>query len=597
MLFACASPSDDLAPVSRIYARLLAVSEAPIDYPWPPVLKILDDRSPNAFAIFAVSSDGQSPGVPAVIVTTGMLSMVSPSNEDYYAFLLGHELAHHVLRHVIATMPAGEIPSSLYSRENEFAADSLGTLLAMKAGYSFSLVRTGIRTCIEHGLEYPEYVAIGASHPTFKQRLARLDTENAAIWKSLSGFENGVLFLQLEQYQAAEQCFEQVAAEFPGAHEAWANLGYAILMQYCDALDVDDIKQFTIGQIVTGGYYRRAPSLEHMLRGADDRRWWTAIDALREAVRLNPASVVATSTLGLAYLVRPDGTDMRHAARYLTEAAAIAERDTMLDPSVRATILVNAAVLAMEESPQDALDALGRVDTLEQSIRARYPHYCLASHVRSAVNYNRAVLLAMQRQHDALRKSVALFAAYLKTTVPSPWWNIAYERYTAACAAAHCTAEDRDALQRDPAPRMRPATSLALGNGGIISVLDPVDSARAALPDAVTIPLAGHANLMRYIDRAAGVSFLAGTNVLAVIVDRETSPGVRIRDVGLGSHAMTLHVGMPKDSADAALAAIPYTFKELFADGVPYRAYGSLGLALRIVKGKVKEIVLTAISC
>ena len=68
----------------------------------------------------------------------------------------------------------------------------------------------------------------------------------------MSAFQNGFLFLELEQYLAARQCFQAVVAEFPDCYEAWANLGYAQLMQYCDGLDADDLRQFGIGQIVAG---------------------------------------------------------------------------------------------------------------------------------------------------------------------------------------------------------------------------------------------------------------------------------------------------------------------------------------------------------
>ncbi|HEY2908744.1 MAG TPA: hypothetical protein VGI99_00770 [Gemmataceae bacterium] len=57
------------------------------------------------------------------------------------------------------------------------------------------------------------------------------------------------VFLVLEQYSAAERCFDRVAKEFPDSYEGWANLGYACLMQYCDKLDEKDLREFDIGPI------------------------------------------------------------------------------------------------------------------------------------------------------------------------------------------------------------------------------------------------------------------------------------------------------------------------------------------------------------
>jgi hypothetical protein len=119
-----------------------------------------------------------------------------------------------------------------------------------------------------------------ARHPSWTDRLTLLDKEQAQLWQAMSAFENGVFFLLVEQYPSAESCFRQVTREFPQCHEAWTNLGDSLLMQYCDKLQADDVRQFNVGQLAVGAFYNRSESLEGMVRGPDKRLWNEAVAAL-----------------------------------------------------------------------------------------------------------------------------------------------------------------------------------------------------------------------------------------------------------------------------------------------------------------------------
>lgn len=587
-------PDLDTTTVKKVYQRLLTFIEHPQSSAWPPTLRIIDDKEVNAFA--ALVPDQSDPKLlnPMVLVTTGMLKTLTPTNEDYYAYLLGHELAHHTAGHVVANPPKATLPSSVYSQMQEFEADSLGVVYAGRAGYAISRIREGIMMLIGRGMEYPVYAAIGESHPTFKERLARIDTKNSTVWRALSGFENGVLFLRLEQYKAAERCFRNVVSEFPSAHEAWSNLGYATLMLYCDALDESDLKRFNIGQIVVGGFHTRARSVENQVRGADEDLWWDAVGSLREALRLEPNSVVAKGALGLAYLVKPEGKDVGQATRYLVESATTALKDETIEPTLRATILANAAVLALEGSSEEAMAALNRIDTLEQSVRTRIPDYRLGANVRSSISYNRALVLARSTSSKDLEASMNMLGSYLKSSSGSHWWNLAYERYAAVCQALGKKPESSSGLQRRN-EKLRMITTLTLPGRVSIAVSDPADQARRALPDALAIPIAGRTNLHRHFDVQAGVSYLAGSHVLAIILDQMHSPAVELRGSGLGAKTRQLKIGTSRDEIDKLLSTVSYTFQELLEPGKSYRVYSTLGLALRIEKGVLREIIMTNI--
>src|SRR5258708_36106306 len=151
----------------------------------------------------------------------------------------------------------------------------------------------------------------------------------------MSSFDNGVYFLLVQNYPLAERSFRQVTRDFPDSWEAWSNLGFAQLMQYADALSAEDLLRFDVGQIVTGGFYRRPKSLEGKVRGIHEELWVEAVKSLEEALRLKPGLSFTDAGLGVAYLIRPAGRDAAKSVQFLEEAVKLAERDDSLDTPAR----------------------------------------------------------------------------------------------------------------------------------------------------------------------------------------------------------------------------------------------------------------------
>lgn len=172
----------------------------------------------------------------------------------------------------------------------------------------------------------------------------------------MSSFDNGTYFLVTERYRLAERAFRAVTKAFSDSYEAWANLGYALLMQYADALEPEDLKRLGIGQIVVGGFYRRPATLEAKVRGIDEELWWDAVGALREAERRardiavgsdreeQPNLVFVTANLGLAYLLRPFGKDPGKAIQYFERAETELARLKTINPFAQLGMLNNLAV-------------------------------------------------------------------------------------------------------------------------------------------------------------------------------------------------------------------------------------------------------------
>jgi predicted Zn-dependent protease len=120
---------------------------------------ILVDRDPEVINAFQTIDRN---GRPVVILTLGLVSVLD--NADELAFVIGHEAAHHIARHIpeqrdraaegariFSEIAAREgfdpadveraaqlgafVGARSYSREAELEADALGAVIAFRAGY------------------------------------------------------------------------------------------------------------------------------------------------------------------------------------------------------------------------------------------------------------------------------------------------------------------------------------------------------------------------------------------------------------------------------------------------------------------------------
>jgi predicted Zn-dependent protease len=120
---------------------------------------LVDNRYPDV--VNAYQTQDRS-GKPFIVFSTGLLN--TAQNQDELAFVLGHELAHHLAGHISRQTASSQIGAVLggglaillggsgdtvdavsrvgatvgaraYSKSHELEADKLGTLIAMDAGY------------------------------------------------------------------------------------------------------------------------------------------------------------------------------------------------------------------------------------------------------------------------------------------------------------------------------------------------------------------------------------------------------------------------------------------------------------------------------
>jgi hypothetical protein len=412
----------------------------------------------------------------------------------------------------------------------------------------------------------------------------------------MSAFRNGAYFLFLEQYDSAEACYRAVTEDFPDCSEAQANLGYALLMQYCDRFDEVDLRNFKVGQLAVGGFYVRPKKLIPVL-GIDRQLWQKAVDALEAARRQDPDLILAEANLGVAYLVSPDGIQADRALPLLEGAARRAGENGTLPAAARAAVLVNAGVANLADKRlqtagmrlDQAVQALGGLGASQEPQALRS--------LSGALLYNRSLWLEASPDMGTRAAAGPVLRKYLGTTAPdSRWWNLAFERYERLTVQSGAKPEPREQLAQPSTARVRLLTALKVSAFALV-LGESMADVEKALGKGTPVPVAGGKLLfrLRYPDR--GLDLLATDQLLAICLNGPGAPQLSVQLSGPGSPTKHLSVGMAEKDLEDVLDGVGWDYQPLDDPAIVYRFYPSLGLAVLIQpqQGKVRELVIAQI--
>jgi Zn-dependent protease with chaperone function len=556
---------------------------------------------------------------PVIILHQGFLDDIVQGSADRLAAVFGHETSHILLRHVGNVAPGGLLVANMVTRHQEADADMLGMKLGLAADFPYKGLVGGALAMRENG-NYSSFEGLNATHPSWTDRVATYDSRQSELWGSISAFENGVYFLTAEQYELAESCFEQVTKECPKCYEAWANLGYARLMMYCDKFDLDDMRDLDVGLLIVGGFYRRPDSIT---RGFDKPLWDAAVEALKQALTLNPDLVLVKANLAVAYLVSPDGKDVAGAeemfrqVREALKSGAVEDMDTM----VRAALLANAGVAEMETGDPVAAEALfaeaeewyGRgVEEIRAREEARGPTQAAdltlekaqagGNALTSALHYNRSRMYLAASDESKRKSAVQELEAYLSSASPAQlWWPLAYEQYRKLCADQGVTAKGEEDLMIAANKRLRLVPGVTLPTGERIILRAPTSEALPAL-DAVlgegsSRDIVKKTNIRRVTYAKAGIELVCDDEIVAIRLRGAKSPSVTLRETGPGGQTSEIRAGMTVDELDAALGGEAKTWDRRHGttQQIVYHYYDNLGIGVRIAGDKVSEIIVAQI--
>lgn len=601
------------AVTQETFDRLIAVIEKPEGWDvWPPTLDIVDSQEVQAIAYPSQTDSGLTPNVAVYV---GLIEKVADFDPEILAFVVGHEIGHLVYFHSHKDMERRErygkvkISTALAAanRDQELEADYFGMETALKAGYSHRGVRRALVAMAKSmgQDDYCSFEGLLATHPSWDLRASYLqkDEVQTELWQSMVAFKNGVLFLETENYIHAEFCFRKVTDEFPECYEGWANLGYALLMQYADAFDEEDLRNFDIGHLVVGGFYRRPDSLTEQVRGIDAEKWFEAVGAFREALRLKDRlgikddMIPVKANLAVAYLIHPNGKQVGEAEKYFSEVFQLLDdpdKAKLLDPLLKATILVNAGA----GRPLDEERVAQAMQQLKQVARENPKTETQLESLTAALGYSQAKQLAATGRPDDKTSAVTLLEKYLTSISPaSAWWAVAYEEYEQLVKSAGGTPKSVNEFKNPGVHDWRTVSSVTLMNGKTIGLAESFKDVDQALGEASTIvPVIEGTNLKRLLYKKHHISLLASRDVLAIFLDSPESPSVKITRPQLGGESRQISVGMTRKSLEALLGdEWEVEFASIDDPDQVYHLYRDVGIAVRYDDGKVREIVLVMV--
>ena len=540
----------------------------------------------------------------SIIITKGMMDGFIVGDEDRLALIVGHELAHITLKHTSRNYQnKTDLLRTLYTREEEYAADALGLQYTLSAGFSFQKAIQVIKAFIDKNLEYSSFEGLKYDHPSWKERLAMMDKEQSKLWKSMSAFENGVFFLTIEQFSAAEFCFRSVIKEFPGSFEAWANLGYALLMQYCDALEPEDLEKFNIGALVTSGFYRRPASMESQVRGINEDLWWDGVGALREAVRLNNKLSLAFENLGIAYMIAPQGKDAGKSAKYFDEALNLVEQDTSLGKIEKFSLFLNAGVANFSSGDDTRCkEYINKAEALYNEIFAHSTWEKTTNLYSQSLEFNKAFLKFHSNQTAQKKEAKLNFENYLKISDKnSNWWVLGHNIYKKLCSELGLAETKNFNQDNKKFSILKPVTSVKILDSIFISISDDCNDLKMITDkmENTVISVAQKSNLKRTLLTNLGIELLTSDKVIAIFMNSNFKSSIEISSLGLNSKKRKISIGMSLENFEKQIEEEKdnYSYRQIFDVNTNYRFYKNIGLAVKINKKNktVEELVIAQI--
>lgn len=280
--------------------------------------KVVRNSEVNAFCI---------PG-GYIYVYTGLLNHIDaahPNNsDDALALVLGHEIAHAVLRHGLKDWAESKEYANILkdpqlfqsvllanSRSQEFEADRYGALYTLRAGYAVS---AGSDVFEKFPSSRQIYDRGMGSHPSGEERVVQLKKFEKQMLGMISLWDEALKASAAGRYDQASVALEILEAEFPNLPSIHNNLGWVYYRIY-EKTDPTPMKEHPA--------YGFVDQLGIRVRGADGDVVILneAADAFNKALRLNPSMPEAYEGSALCAL---EAGDLEKATEILQKADALA---------------------------------------------------------------------------------------------------------------------------------------------------------------------------------------------------------------------------------------------------------------------------------
>jgi hypothetical protein len=169
--------------------------------------------------------------------------------DDAIAFLLGHEISHHTMKHhwgdeFRTAYSIGGLEAEMRdidkasAKKYEAQADERGGILCYMAGFTTK----GIGEQLLRELYTAYELKDSDNYPTLEERIQIAKTQDSLVQNYIKVFETANYALLIEEYKLAIDCYEVILSNDFKSREIFNNMGVAYFLQGVKLADKDDLK-------------------------------------------------------------------------------------------------------------------------------------------------------------------------------------------------------------------------------------------------------------------------------------------------------------------------------------------------------------------
>jgi predicted Zn-dependent protease len=275
-----------------------------LEYPIRCVIEEKNEVNAYASAYFDKSKGDKAKPQASMTVFTGLVTKMKDLR--LVRAVVAHELAHLSKQHLAGRMKANDL-DLIFTRQQEYEADSVGAAVLEKAGYNRKDMIDMLTALGEESKKVPGSIKVMGDHADDARRAAAIDKSNLVL-RSMVSFTNGEAFMDVRNYLKAMKAFDEASQKAPQFYESKYNAALAALLNYYDQLD----------EAVRDSWYLPdfGPSLDQpsstgkggALTSGDRANYTLAQERVRKILDMDAKRAESIELQGLLLVLDPDGT-------------------------------------------------------------------------------------------------------------------------------------------------------------------------------------------------------------------------------------------------------------------------------------------------
>jgi tetratricopeptide (TPR) repeat protein len=225
---------------NRVYSSIGTAEEKP---------KFLFDTKQSSLIAYMMNNKDGFPMIGFEEKAFDICATFGARRDDAIAYLIGHEISHHNLKHhwgkqfasAYSVSSLGKMIKGIDSESIvrfETQADERGGILCYLAGYNTS----GISEKLLRDLYAAYGIQDGPRYPTLDERVQISKDQDSIVSTYVKVFEAGNYAMLMAEYDVAIECYEFLIGKAFHSREIYNNLGVIYFLKASEMTDESDLK-------------------------------------------------------------------------------------------------------------------------------------------------------------------------------------------------------------------------------------------------------------------------------------------------------------------------------------------------------------------